>query len=190
MSLREMTPMQAFKRDIAAQDRNSIMERMAESLHDESAKHDDIYIFERDRIDAINVRGWGYVTYQGREYSFIAESGNISGFLLEDWEGSKVFEPLPPTVWKLVLLKDPESTFEARAFFKMMDNPPAKVGKIIDHYTYDRFVQPGMAVETYWQEQAALHGLKIVCADEANDAYAFYRKVATGDIINLKAAFG
>lgn len=162
----------AFERDIPAQHRDDIMTMIAEASQGWST-HDSVTILDRDRIDAINVRAHGIVSFQGQEYRFIVEDGNWNGTVLEDWEGDKEFKPVPRTEWALQPRRDLIShaillnrgPFLIQKWDAFLSHP--EVAEIPSKYAYDRMMAPGVVIETYWRERAAKFQMELVSQETA-----------------------
>lgn len=163
----------AFERDIPADKQDEIMTMMAEAAHDDSAHRDIITILERDKLDAINVRVNGIVTFNGNEHSFILSDGNWNGTVLEDWDGPMQFEHHKPTEWAL----QPNNALVGRA---LMDGTGKllllkwdaiiknlNLGDVPRNYAYDRHFHPGVKIEKHYRDKAAKHGFVIVTKEEA-----------------------
>ncbi|CAB3665146.1 hypothetical protein LMG26696_03581 [Achromobacter pulmonis] len=171
----------AFERDIPAEHRDDVMQMICETAQygdDYHPQH--VSILDRDRIDAINVRAEGVLTFQGREFAFIVRDGNWDGTVLEGWEeaGTQTFEPLPRTEWTLApqpsLVSDAiangKGPFLVAKWDAFIQRP--EIAKITGSYTYDRMVQPGLKVEQYWKAQAAKHQFIITDKENADDIRA------------------
>ena len=162
----------AFERDIPESDREEVLTMMAEAAQGFN-DHDCITILDRDRQDAINVRAHGILNWNGTEYRFILEDGNWNGTVIEDWDGDKEFKPLPRTVWTLQPRDDLITTaiMERRGPFLLAKwdavMKRTEIAEIPGKYTYDRMMQPGSKIESYWKEKAAKHSFEIVSEETA-----------------------
>lgn len=164
----------AFERDIPADKQEEIMTMMAEAAHDDDAHRDTITILERDRLDAINVRVNGIVTFNGNEHSFILSDGNWNGTFLEDWDGPMQFELHKPTVWALQpnnalvgkALMEGKGKFLLMKWDAIIQN--RKLDDLPRKYAYDKHFAPGGKTESYWRGKAAEHGFVIVTKEEAD----------------------
>lgn len=173
-----MTPQEKFDACIPADIRDDVMQRIEETVS-ECAEHEGVTIFERDRLDAINVRASGAVVVWDTEYTFIVESGNRAGFVIEDWDSDKVFHPVRRTEWALqpqrYLIQDAIIAGKgADLVFKwdaMLKNK-AEIADIPRKYSYDRYVQPGLVVERHWKAKAAEWKFDIVSKEEADETRA------------------
>lgn len=165
----------AFNRDIPEQDRDEVMTMIAEAAHNDDAHPDFISILDRDRIDAINVRANGILTWKGQEFRFIVEDGNWNGTTLEDWEGDTEFKPLPRTEWTLqplpTLITDAILSGKGPFLIQKWDIflSRSDVAEIPRKYSYDRTFAPGIVTETYWREQAAKHKMELVSKETADE---------------------
>lgn len=177
----------AFERDIPAEDRDNVMQMICETAQcgdDYHPQH--VSILSRDRIDAINVRAEGILTFGDREFAFIVRDGNWDGTVLEGWEeaGKQTFEPSPRTVWALA----PQPSLVSAAIAKgkgpflvakwdiFIQRP--EIARITSSYTYDRMMQPGLKVEQYWKAEAAKHQFVITDQEHADEIRA--RLLAAG----------
>jgi hypothetical protein len=165
----------AFDRDIPEADRDEVMTMIAEAAHNDDAHPDFIDILDRDRIDAINVRANGILTWKGQEFRFIVEDGNWNGTVLEDWEGDTEFKPLPRTEWALQPLPSIVGEAIAANNGQFLINKwdifltRSEVAEIPRKYSYDRTFAPGLVTETYWREQAAKYKMELVSKETANE---------------------
>jgi hypothetical protein len=166
----------AFERDIPAEDRDDVMQMICETAQygdDYHPQH--VSILNRDRIDAINVRAEGILTFGDREFAFIVRDGNWDGTVLEGWEetGKQTFEPSPRTEWTLApqpsLVSDAiasgKGPFLVAKWDIFIQRP--EIARITGSYTYDRMVQPGLKVEQYWKAEAAKHQFVITDQEHA-----------------------
>jgi hypothetical protein len=173
MAMVKLSPDEAFDRDVPKVIQDDVLTMICEALHDERHGHSAVTILERDHLDAINVRGSGYVEIGDVEYSFIAESGNNMGFVLEDWDGDKQFKPHQPTKWVLAPLQHlvGDAVMAGRGDFLLakwdaLASRP-DVAKIPNDYAYDKHFQPGGKIEGHYRDKAAKLGFQIVSDDYA-----------------------
>lgn len=177
----------AFERDIPAEERDNVMQMICEAAQygdDQHPQH--ISILSRDRIDAINVRAEGILTFGNREFAFIVRDGNWDGTVLEGWEeaGTQTFEPLPRTVWALAplpsLVSNAIATGKGPFLVMKWDHfiTRPEIARITGNYTYDRMVQPGIKVEQHWKAEAAKHQFVITYQENADEIRA--RLLAAG----------
>lgn len=168
----------AFERDIPAEHRDSVMQMICESAQCGDDYHPEhVSIIDRDRIDAINVRAEGVLTFEGREFAFIVRDGNWDGTVLEGWEesGTQDFEPLPRTQWALAPRGDLVSTaiangnpgFLLSKWDAILSQP--EIADIPRKYSYDSYVQPGLAVSQHWKAAAAKRGLVLTSQEDADE---------------------
>lgn len=168
-----MAPDEAFARDVPADLREDLLTRICEAMHDADHVHDDITIIERDWLNSLNVRAHGIVETGGVEYTFIAESGNNAGFVLDDWNGGRDFEPASRAVYALqpqahVIashIAEGRGPFLIQKWDHFLTRPAIR--DIVASYTYDRHFAPGGQTETYWRARASAHLFDIVSAEEA-----------------------
>lgn len=166
-------PYAAFERDIPERLREAAMCAMAEATGG-WAEPSNVYILERDRLDAINCRAHGIITIEGQEYTFQMEDGNRNGTELLAWESDQPFERHEPTRWALQpvgrliydALEKGRGPFLLLKWDAILKNRP-EVAAIPGKYTYDRYVQPGVAVEKHWTSLAAKHHFEIVTEETA-----------------------
>lgn len=169
----KLTVDERFELDVPAAIRDSVMETLAECA--QGAEAPNVYIFERDRIDAINVRAHGCITLEGEEYTFIIRDGNWDGTVLVAWNEDREFEPHPRIQWTLqptAALLDEAFVSGRRQFLlwkwdAMILRP--EIAKIPGSYAYDKMVQPGLVTEKYWRAEAAKHHFDIVSVEEATE---------------------
>lgn len=167
-------PYEAFEQDVPERLREDAMTMMAEATHMDGA-HDCIQILDRDRIDAINCRAHGIIEIEGEEYTFQMQDGNWNGTELLAWNEDREFEHHVPAQWALQPTRDliGKAHEEGRGSFlllkwdAMLSNRPS-IAEIPGKYSYDRRVQPGGKVETYWKAKAAEHHFDIVLQEEAD----------------------
>jgi hypothetical protein len=167
-----------FESDVAAHLREDAMEIISEAAMYENHGHDDVHIIDRDWIDVLNVRCHGSINIDDKEYSFIVEVGNRSGFLLEDWEGAAVFAPCPRIEWTLAPMADMidrvitsnDGPILLELWDAVMTLP--EVAKIPQDYMYDKHFQPGVAIRAYYREKAAKYKMILVTKNEADEIRA------------------
>lgn len=169
---------EAFERDIPAEHRDDVMQMICETAQCGDDYHPDhVSILDRDRIDAINVRAEGILTFQGREFAFIVRDGNWDGTVLEGWEeaGKQTFEPSPRTVWALApqpsLVSDAIANGKGPFLVTKWDHfiTRPEIARITSSYTYDRMMQPGLKVERYWKAEAAKYQFIITDQEHADE---------------------
>lgn len=171
----------AFERDIPAEHRDDVMQMICETAQcgdDYHPQH--VSILDRDRIDAINVRAEGVLTFQGREFAFIVRDGNWDGTVLEGWEeaGKQTFEPSTRTEWTLApepsLVSDAIANGTGVFLVKKWDHfiTRPEIARIVGSYAYDRMMQPGLKVEQYWKAEAAKHQFVITDKEDADEIRA------------------
>lgn len=176
-------PYEAFERDIPEALREDALTAMCEATSGYEVAN--VHILDRDQIDAINARASGIITIEGEEYSFHLESGNWNGTVLLAWQEDKAFEHRVPTRWALQPtreiigkhLAEGKGSFLLLKWDAILKNWP-KVAEIPGKYAYDRRVQPGHKVETYWKAEAAKHNFVIVSQEEADETRAMLAKAA------------
>lgn len=162
----------AFERDVPEHLREDAMQMMAEATGG-WATHESVTILEHDRIDAINARASGIIKIGDDEFTFQMEDGNRNGTELLAWESDRPFEYHIPTRWALQptrdligkALEEDRGPFLLAKWDAMLRRPA--IADIPGKYSYDRRVQPGGKVETYWKAEAAKHHFDIVTEDEA-----------------------
>lgn len=174
----ELSPEEAFARDIPDEHQESVLVMLSESAQS-CGEHECVSVIERDRIDAINVRASLILTFEGREYSVFLEDGNWNGTVIRGWENhGKDYEPHQPTRWALAprpgLISDASATGQSAFLIAKWDallkNPA--VSEIPGKYGYDRFGQPGSLIENYWRGEAEKLGFVIVSQEEADEVRA------------------
>lgn len=164
-----------FERDVPEAMRESILEAICEAAHDDRHGHEHIHIIDRDRLDSINVRAHGVVTIDGNEYRFIVESGDRNGFVLEDWEGDKVFEHHKPTQYALAPnnsiigkhLEAGRGQFLIAKWDAFLQRP--EFADLARKYAYDKHFAPGGKTESYWHDKAAQVGFVITDQETADE---------------------
>lgn len=162
-----MTPEQAFERDIAISDHEDVLTMLSEAAHDDRHGHEEVYIFDRDHIDAINVQAHGVLTWKGEEYTFQIRDGNMGGTEIRSWNDDKPFERYQPVSYALQPI---DKNFSIAKWDLMLRSE--EVAKIPGCYAYDMRAQPGVKVRDYWRAKAAKYGLEIVQEDEAKETRA------------------
>lgn len=169
-----MSAEQAFERDIPGASRDDIQTQIEEAMwYDDDAA---VTILTKERANMCNVVAEGVITIGGREFWFHAESGDYNGFVLRGWEeAGQEYEPVRRTIWvlappmRLVYTRIQEGRGQALLdlWGGMLKQPD--LADLAQKYAYDRYMQPGLVVESYWRSRAAERGFEIVCEEEAKE---------------------
>ena len=169
--------MKAFEAIVSPEDQEDVLLAISETISGWT-DHDNVQVFDTDKLDAINVRASGSVTYKGKEYTFIAEDGNNAGFVMEDWDGGKVFEHCPRV--KYALIPNPEARMrismglltqdEAKRLLHKYEtakkDPPPHFQKLLSDYVYDIHFSPTIKIREIYREKAARLKAEIGTAEE------------------------
>lgn len=168
----------AFERDVPEHLREDAMQCMAEATAG-CGEPPNVYILDRDRLDAINCRAHGIITIEGAEFTFQMDDGNRNGTVLREWESDKPFEHHVPVSWALQpsrALID-EAVMASKGPFliwkwdAMLANRKA-IAEIPGKYAYDKHFAPGGKTESFWRDQAAKHHFEIVSQETADETRA------------------
>jgi hypothetical protein len=177
-------PYEAFERDVPEHLREDAMQAMSEATGGYGTPPN-VYLIERDRIDAINCRAHGIITIEGTEYVFQMEDGNYNGTVLLAWESDAVFERHEPTLWAIQptgdligrALADGRGPFLLAKWDIMAKRP--EIAEIVRGYAYDRYVQPGGQTEKHYRDKAAKHHFEIVTEEMAQETRAVLARAAS-----------
>lgn len=166
----------AFCEAIAEEDRDDILTSMAEAAHDRRYESEVVKIHNRTRHNMINVTVEGTVTYKGNDFEFHLEDGDWNGTVLRGWNGMGTDweEPEP-----IILAIAPQDNLIYQALqpggnpafllkkWELFDERE-DVSRLIRSYAYDRYVQPGVQVESHYRSKFDLMKIQIVEKSEAD----------------------
>ncbi len=175
---RKLSADEAFAASVPAHLQDDVFQMLAEAAAG-CCEHKSVTIFDRDRMNAINVRAHGIVTVEGVEYRFILRDGNNDGTVLEDWDGDAVFEHHKPTVYALQpearlidqAIMSGKGSFLLMKWDAMLSNH-RDLADIPGKYAYDRYFQPGIVSERHYRDAAAKHHFVIVDEETARETRA------------------
>ena len=174
MSSSHFSAEQAFERDIPEAARDDIQTRIEDAMWD--GNDADVTILTKEHVNMCNVVAKGSITIGGREFWFHAESGNNNGFVLRGWEeAGQEYEPVRRTIWMLappmLLVYTRIQEGRGQALLDLWDGmiKQPDLADLAQKYAYDRYMQPGLVVESYWKGKAAKRGFEIVCEEEAKE---------------------
>jgi hypothetical protein len=139
---------------------------------------ENVYISEKEELDVINCRFYGFIEIDDKEVWFKAEDGNWNGSVILDFDEDK--DKTPAKKWvtfrEFVVdeskIKDEEHRQVAEAVLNGWKKKNIhKINDMESSMNYDFFFEPTLKTRQHYQEYASKHGMRIGTTEKQVDRW-------------------